>query len=94
MADSSFITALGGALSLFLGISLSMVFEVFEFLIDLGINVCFYFSKSKPEKKVSDTPGSPEVKPWTPGFNYKEPPESKEWRIRPLVQIMEFEEDE
>lgn len=50
MTQSTFITALGGALSLFLGISLSMVFEVIEFLIDLCLNFFAYFSKSKPAK--------------------------------------------
>ena len=39
--------AVGGAISLYLGISLSMVFEVIEFFIDLLINLFFYCSGRK-----------------------------------------------
>jgi hypothetical protein len=73
MANASFITALGGALSLFLGISLSMVFEVVEFLIDLCLNFFVFFSKSKPEKPGAAVTPAPAVVPWTPGFEYQEP---------------------
>ncbi len=51
MVSSSFITALGGALSLFLGVSLSMVFEVVEFLVDVVINVCVFLASGKRSKK-------------------------------------------
>ena len=50
---AAFISALGGALSLFLGISISMVFEVIEFVIDLTLNICLLCSKGK--KKVDDS---------------------------------------
>ena len=42
--------AIGGAISLFLGISLSMVFEVFELLIDLVVNLTCYHSPPKRKK--------------------------------------------
>ena len=50
---AAFISALGGALSLFLGISISMVFEVIEFVIDLTLNICLLCGKGK--KKVDDS---------------------------------------
>ncbi len=37
--SSSFISSLGGALSLYLGISIAMVFEVIEMAMDLASNV-------------------------------------------------------
>ena len=51
LTSSSFISALGGALSLFLGISISMLFEIFEFLFDLIMNICIYLSKGGPKKE-------------------------------------------
>ena len=50
---AAFISALGGALSLFLGISISMVFEVIEFAIDLVLNICLLCGKGR--KKVDDS---------------------------------------
>ena len=44
------IYALGGALSLFLGISLAMVFEVVEFLVDIVINLAKHFSSPRPKQ--------------------------------------------
>ncbi len=38
-SDGSFMSSLGGALSLYLGIAIATVFEVLEFFLDLGINV-------------------------------------------------------
>jgi len=44
---------LGGALSLFLGISLSMVFEVIELIIDVILNVCLLCFVSKKSREMS-----------------------------------------
>ena len=38
--DGSYMSALGGAISLYLGVSIAMVFEVLELIIDLFIT-CF-----------------------------------------------------
>ena len=40
ISDGSYMSALGGAISLYLGISFAMVFEVIELIIDFFIN-CF-----------------------------------------------------
>ena len=40
-------SALGGALSLYLGISIAMFFEVIEFLFDLCLNAYYYTAKGK-----------------------------------------------
>ena len=69
MDGAAFISALGGALSLFLGISLSMIFEVFEFMFDLSINVCMYCSKGRKKELKNDNI----MKPRSAGFDYKEP---------------------
>ena len=45
-----------------------MMFEIFEFLFDLILNFCVYFSKGR---KVKDEQNS--IKPWSTGFVYKEP---------------------
>jgi hypothetical protein len=45
--SSEYISALGGALSLYLGISIAMFFELMEFFINLGLNVYLYFMKGK-----------------------------------------------
>ena len=42
--------ALGGALSLFLGISLAMVFEIVELIIDIVSNLARHFSSPRPKK--------------------------------------------
>ena len=42
--------ALGGALSLFLGISLAMVFEIVELIIDIVINLARHFSSPRPKQ--------------------------------------------
>ena len=42
--------ALGGALSLFLGISLAMVFEIVEFVVDIVINLARHFSSPRPKQ--------------------------------------------
>ncbi len=52
---SDFISDLGGALSIFLGITLSMLFEILEFFIDLSINLCFYTSGKYSSKKAGQT---------------------------------------
>ena len=51
--DGSIIAALGGALSLYLGISIAMAFEVVEFLVDVVVNVYVYGcgKKSKSRRK-------------------------------------------
>ena len=74
---SSFVAALGGALSLFLGISLSMVFEVLEFIVDLLLNLCVYCAKGsldddEDEDKKKDE--DDKLRPWSKGFEYKTPP--------------------
>ncbi len=43
--DGSFFSALGGALSLYLGIALAMIFEIIELFIDFGVNLCRYGKK-------------------------------------------------
>jgi hypothetical protein len=45
--SSEFISALGGALSLYLGISIAMFFELLEFFVDLLLNTYLYFMKGK-----------------------------------------------
>ena len=84
MDGAAFISALGGALSLFLGISLSMIFEVFEFIIDLFLNTCVFICKKK-KKTNSDDPTI--MKPYSAGFDYKEPSsdqieKSMEWQLQ------------
>ena len=46
--------AIGGALSLFLGISLSMIFEVLEFLVDMVINLVKYAHKFRRSQRMTD----------------------------------------
>ena len=46
--------AIGGALSLFLGISLSMIFEVLEFLVDLVINLVKYAHKFRRSQRMTE----------------------------------------
>jgi len=72
---AAFISALGGALSLFLGISISMVFEVIEFVIDLTLNICLLCGKGK--KKVDDSEKGGTMEPYSAGFDYKEPIDEK-----------------
>ena len=48
---NSMLYALGGAISLFLGISLSMIFEVLELLIDIFLNMAMAFSSAPVRKK-------------------------------------------
>ena len=48
---NSMLYALGGAISLFLGISLSMIFEVLELLIDIFLNMAMAFSSAPARKK-------------------------------------------
>ena len=43
--------AIGGAVSLFLGISISMLFEVFELVADILINLANYSSVPSAQKK-------------------------------------------
>ena len=45
-ADGSLMSSLGGAISLYLGIALAMIFEVIELIIDFFIN-CFMDNKIK-----------------------------------------------
>jgi hypothetical protein len=52
LTDGSFISALGGALSLYLGISIAMVFEFIELLIDFFINA--WNRKNKDEDDNDD----------------------------------------
>ncbi len=40
-------SAVGGALSLYLGISIAMFFEIIELLIDFCINSCLHFGRKK-----------------------------------------------
>ena len=47
--DGSYISAMGGAISLYLGISIAMVFEVIELIIDFFIN-CFMPRNNNPRK--------------------------------------------
>jgi hypothetical protein len=42
MEDGSFMSALGGALSLYLGVALAMIFEVIELFIDFFSNLYEY----------------------------------------------------
>ena len=75
--SSTFVAALGGALSLFLGISLSMVFEVFEFVIDLMLNLCLYCAKESGETNEEEAQrkkDGDQLRPWSNGFEYKTPP--------------------
>ena len=45
------IYAVGGSISLFLGISIAMIFEVFELMLDCLINLFFHCSGSQEKKK-------------------------------------------
>ncbi len=49
--SSEFISALGGALSLYLGISLAMFFELVEFFLELNLNIYRYIFKGKRSVK-------------------------------------------
>ena len=71
---SSFVAALGGALSLFLGISLSMVFEVFEFIIDLLLNLGVYCAKGSYAHDNEGEIQKNNLRPWSKGFEYNTPP--------------------
>ena len=53
--SNSFISALGGALSLFLGISLSMIFEIVELIIDIVLNIGLYLYWSSPKGKALES---------------------------------------
>ena len=48
---NSMLYAIDGAISLFLGISLSMIFEVLELLIDIFLNMAMTFSSASARKK-------------------------------------------
>ena len=48
-----------------------MIFEVFEFIIDLFLNTCLFICKKK--KKTISADDSPIMKPYSAGFDYKEP---------------------
>ena len=47
---ASTIYAIGGAMSLFLGVSISMVFEIVEFLIDLVLNLALHYVYRKKNR--------------------------------------------
>ena len=47
---NSMLYAIGGAISLFLGISLSMIFEVIELVINLALNLTCNYSPPKRKK--------------------------------------------
>ena len=49
---STLVSALGGALSLYLGISVAMFFEVIELLIDILINLCMTFAGKTAGRKM------------------------------------------
>ena len=68
--SNAFISALGGALSLFLGISLSMVFEVIELIIDVILNFCVCLVVKEPRHENSVTAHPPfYLEPFTPTKN-------------------------
>ena len=66
--SDAFISALGGTLSLFLGISLSMLFEVIEFIIDVILNLCLCMVAKKDPRQNSAAVQLPPVylPPFTP----------------------------
>lgn len=70
--DPNFVSAFGGALGLFLGISLVSAIEIFEFVLDLIINLCIFCGRSK-KKKPPSSGDKDKIQPWTEGFEYKEP---------------------
>ncbi len=61
--DGSILSAIGGAFSLYLGISIAMVFEILELLFDLAYN-CF-----KRRKTGSASARTRLISPMEPGKN-------------------------